>query len=96
MSLSIISTEKRAIEEGIQKTIFASIDESKNIIFSAGAGAGKTYALIKSLKYIIKEYGSKLKQHNQKVICITYTYDGNAHFHCVNNGISVRTGIYYQ
>lgn len=73
MSLSIISTEKKTIEQNIQKEIFASIDQNENIIFSAGAGAGKTYALIESLKYIIKKYEQRLKSHNQKIICITYT-----------------------
>lgn len=43
------------------------------IVFNAGAGAGKTYALIESLKYIIKQYGTKLIATNQKIICITYT-----------------------
>lgn len=73
MSLSKISKKKRTAEQKIQKNIFDCIDRNENIIFSAGAGAGKTYALIESLKYIVKEYGQKLKEHNQKIICITYT-----------------------
>lgn len=67
MSTSLIEEQK------IQENIFNSIDNGENIIFNAGAGAGKTYALIESLKYIINKYGKNLNTHNQKIMCITYT-----------------------
>lgn len=60
-------------EQKIQNKIFTSIYQNKSIIFSAGAGAGKTYALVESLKHILKYYGDTLQRHNQKIICITYT-----------------------
>lgn len=71
--LSSISDEKRIQEKRIQEDIFNSIDQNENIIFSSGAGSGKTYALIESLKYIINKHGFRLKEQNQKIICITYT-----------------------
>jgi len=73
MSLSIISEEKKQQEQEIQKQIFQAIDNYDDMIFNAGAGSGKTYALIESLKYIIEEKGERLNHHNQNVICITYT-----------------------
>jgi DNA helicase-2/ATP-dependent DNA helicase PcrA len=73
MSLSIISEAKKQQEQQIQKQIFQAIDNYDDMIFNAGAGAGKTYALIESLKYIIEEKGARLNRHNQNVICITYT-----------------------
>ncbi|WP_022941216.1 UvrD-helicase domain-containing protein [Psychromonas hadalis] len=73
MSLTVIAEDFINEENSIQKEIYDSIDKNENIIFNAGAGAGKTYALIESLKYIINNYGSKLQKHNQKVVCITYT-----------------------
>lgn len=73
MSLSIISSEKKQQEIDIQQEIFNSIDKNENIIFSSGAGSGKTYSLVESLKHIINQHGSRLKVHNQKIICITYT-----------------------
>lgn len=73
MSLSIISSEKKEQEIDIQQEIFNSIDQNENIIFSSGAGSGKTYSLVESLKHIINKHGSRLKVHNQKIICITYT-----------------------
>lgn len=71
--LSIISERNKNIENNINKKIFACIDDEKSFIFNAGAGSGKTYSLIKSLKYLISTKGESLKYHNNNVICITYT-----------------------
>ena len=73
MSLTQVSEDAITQEQQIQKDIFDKIDEYQNIIFNAGAGAGKTYALIESLKYIIQTKGKQLNSHNQNIICITYT-----------------------
>jgi len=73
MSLTQVSAHAIAQEQQIQKDIFDKIDEYQNIIFNAGAGAGKTYALIESLKYIIQTKAKQLNSHNQNIICITYT-----------------------
>lgn len=71
--LSIISERNKTIENNINKKIFSCIDDEKSFIFNAGAGAGKTYSLIKSIKYLISTKGEFLKYHNNNVICITYT-----------------------
>ncbi|WP_280770061.1 UvrD-helicase domain-containing protein [Salipaludibacillus daqingensis] len=73
MNLLKISTLNKQKEQKSLKAIFNSIDKSESFIFNAGAGSGKTYALIESLKYVIRNYERILKKHNQKVICITYT-----------------------
>jgi len=73
MCLSIISTSNIEKEKEILANINKSIDNNESIIFSSGAGSGKTFALIESLKYIQNKYGNKLKSHNQKIMCITYT-----------------------
>ncbi|WP_077369223.1 UvrD-helicase domain-containing protein [Anaerosalibacter sp. Marseille-P3206] len=73
MSLTIISQSNKEKEEKILKTIYDCIDKKESIIFNSGAGSGKTYSLIESLRHVIKKYGNNLKRHNQKVICITYT-----------------------
>lgn len=62
----------RASEEALSK-IKNCIDENICFRLEAGAGAGKTYSLIESLKYIIKSRGKELLKSNQKVACITYT-----------------------
>ena len=73
MALSRVLDDVIVQEQQIQEQIFRCIDEYKDIIFNAGAGAGKTYALIESLKYIINTKGDRLNYHNQYIICITYT-----------------------
>lgn len=73
MSLSIIEESASLEENDIQESIYNSIDKFQDIIFNAGAGAGKTFALIESLKHIIATHGNRLISHNQKIMCITYT-----------------------
>lgn len=73
MSLSNISQFNIEKEKQTLVEIYNSIDKNDSIIFNSGAGAGKTYALIESLRYVASKYGKKLKNHNQKIICITYT-----------------------
>lgn len=71
--LSIISERNKNIENNINKKIFACINDETSFIFNAGAGSGKTYSLVESLKYLISKKGETLKYHNHNVICITYT-----------------------
>lgn len=73
MSLAQELPEAIEEEKQIQQDIFDAIDNCQNIIFNAGAGAGKTYSLIESLRYIINNKAKKLAHHNQNIICITYT-----------------------
>ena len=68
-----ISPENRQIELDIQKDINECLDNFESFCFDAGAGAGKTYALQKSIEHILKTEGENLKLRNQKILCITYT-----------------------
>ncbi|MET3375456.1 DNA helicase-2/ATP-dependent DNA helicase PcrA [Variovorax boronicumulans] len=49
------------------------IDAGQNFRLEAGAGAGKTYSLVTSLKRLISERGTAYIQKGKKVACITYT-----------------------
>lgn len=49
------------------------ISEKKSFVLEAGAGAGKTYALIQTINYLIETKRSDLILNNQEVVCITYT-----------------------
>jgi len=73
MSLSKISPTSEKEELAVQDLVNSYIDRNESLVFSAGAGAGKTYALTESLKHIVKVHGDRLVRHNQKIICITYT-----------------------
>lgn len=57
----------------VKEQILDAINEFNSFRFNAGAGAGKTYALIESIKYIISQKQLELRKNNQKIICITYT-----------------------
>ncbi|MFT6559611.1 UvrD-helicase domain-containing protein [Sneathiella sp.] len=39
----------------------------------AGAGSGKTTSLVLALDFVRGQFGSKLRQQGQRVVCITYT-----------------------
>ena len=59
---------QRALDE-----VFRCIRARISFRLEAGAGAGKTYSLVKALQLIIEEDGAQLVRHHQKVACITYT-----------------------
>lgn len=49
------------------------IESGKSFILEAGAGSGKTWTLIESLKQILEMRGTELERRNQQIACITYT-----------------------
>lgn len=71
--LSIVDPKRQEEENSIIEELLFCIDGKQSLIFNAGAGAGKTYALIECLKHVCREKEKELKYHNQKAICITYT-----------------------
>ena len=73
MGLQELDQKKREQEWKITQKLFKYIDERKSLVFDAGAGSGKTYALVESIQYVIQQYGEQLEHHNQKIMCITYT-----------------------
>ena len=68
-----ISSENIQVELNIQKMINDCLNNFESFCFDAGAGAGKTYAVQKSIEHILRTEGENLKQNNQKILCITYT-----------------------
>lgn len=68
-----ISSKNKQLELVVQENINECLDKFESFCFDAGAGAGKTYALQKSIENILKTEGENLKQNNQKILCITYT-----------------------
>ncbi|NUQ82286.1 MAG: ATP-dependent helicase [Bacteroidetes bacterium] len=59
---------QRALDE-----VFRCIREKKSFRLEAGAGAGKTYSLVRALNLLIEENGSQFVRQNKRVACITYT-----------------------
>lgn len=68
-----ISQENKELENESIVDILECIQKEDSWVFDAGAGAGKTYALIQSIRMIIAEKGKHLDLHHQKIMCITYT-----------------------
>lgn len=67
-----MSPAEEASQISLEK-LYSVLDENKCFRFEAGAGAGKTYSLIKALKYLVKKKGLDLAKNNQRIACITYT-----------------------
>lgn len=66
------SPAEHAAEE-TRRRVFECIDKGESFLLEAGAGAGKTYSLIETLRYLVEERGSGLLRRRQRVACITYT-----------------------
>lgn len=60
-------------EKELQQHIFSIIDMHKSFVFKAGAGVGKTYALIESIKYILNKYYRRFVNTGEKIRVITFT-----------------------
>ena len=73
MGLSQINDIDLMNEKKSLNKLFECSDSFTSVVFNSGAGSGKTYALIQCLKYIIGIHHDDLKNHNQKIGCITYT-----------------------
>lgn len=85
MSEKSISKENLRIEQKLQDDLNSCFDQYTSFVFNAGAGSGKTYALVQCLEHLIKSKSNDLKMHNQKIICITYT-------NVATNNINERIG----
>ena len=53
--------------------VFASLEHGESFVLEAGAGAGKTYSLVKALLFLIKRDQIKFQKRHQKIACITFT-----------------------
>ena len=72
------------------RRLYEAIDNKKCFRFEAGAGAGKTFSLIKGLKYQIEKESAILSKNNQQIACITYTNVGVAE---INNRIDNNKNV---
>ncbi|MCD4713203.1 MAG: UvrD-helicase domain-containing protein [Clostridiales bacterium] len=70
--MSISNPAEIASKETLTK-MFEAIEANQCFRLEAGAGAGKTYSLIKALNYLIKKKGNAYLRNCQQIVCITYT-----------------------
>lgn len=67
------SKEKRYLVNIEQQNILEAALGFNNFIVNAGAGAGKTFSMVKLINDITKRMGEYLFFNNKKILCITYT-----------------------
>ena len=53
--------------------IISHLEKHENVCFVSGAGSGKTYALVETIRYLLVTKHEALQRNNQKIVCITYT-----------------------
>lgn len=70
--MTILNQVEKASQDTLNE-IFKCIDSQQHFLLEAGAGAGKTYSLIKTLNYLIDKNGNLYQERTQKIACITYT-----------------------
>ena len=63
---------ERTSEEALA-AVYACIERQETFLVEAGAGAGKTYTLVKALQNLIDRYKYILPKRHQKIACITFT-----------------------
>lgn len=59
---------QRALNE-----VYSCLDKGQSFRLEAGAGAGKTYSLVKALRYLIDRHHRTMPRRSQKIACITFT-----------------------
>ena len=63
-------------EEASQRAlaeVYGCLERKESFLVEAGAGAGKTYTLVKALHFLVDRYQHNLPQRHQKIACITFT-----------------------
>ena len=73
MSEAVAMNPAEAAAQNAIDEMYQCILERQSFRLEAGAGAGKTYSLVKALHRIIDEEGPQFIRRRQKVACITYT-----------------------
>lgn len=62
------TASQKALDE-----VYACLDEGRSFRLEAGAGAGKTYSLVKALRHLIERHQVTMPRRSQRIACITYT-----------------------
>ncbi|MFZ6758150.1 UvrD-helicase domain-containing protein [Undibacterium sp. Ji50W] len=66
------SPAELASEQAIA-AVYDCLTSGKSFLLEAGAGAGKTYSLVKALRFLCSRDEFKLPRNHQRIACITFT-----------------------
>ena len=53
--------------------VYACLKAGESFRLEAGAGAGKTYSLVKALQFLIERHQKTMPMRGQQIACITFT-----------------------
>ena len=67
-----LNPAEKASERALAE-VYGCLDRRESFLVEAGAGAGKTYTLVKALHFLIDHYQHILPKRHQKIACITFT-----------------------
>ncbi len=62
------AASKKALAE-----VYACLGAGQSFRLEAGAGAGKTYSLVKALRFLVEKHSVSMSRKSQQIACITYT-----------------------
>ncbi|WP_312809058.1 UvrD-helicase domain-containing protein [Agrobacterium cavarae] len=62
------SASRKALE-----AVYACLEAGESFRLEAGAGAGKTYSLVKALRFLIERHHKTMPRRSQQIACITFT-----------------------
>lgn len=71
--MSEIHSPAEAASQRALESMYAFLSEGRSFRLEAGAGAGKTYSLIKALRFLIERNKDLFEKHSQQIACITFT-----------------------
>lgn len=69
---STLNPAETASQEALRQ-VYASMDAGDSFRLEAGAGAGKTYSLVKALQHLIAREKFRMPRRHQQIACITFT-----------------------
>lgn len=69
---NIVNDAKAASDKTLEE-VFTALEKRANFKLEAGAGAGKTYSLVETLRHILANKSNYLPRRDQRVACLTYT-----------------------
>ncbi|CAI1529540.1 DNA-dependent helicase II [Serratia quinivorans] len=68
-----INSPAEAASQRALESMYACLSEGQSFRLEAGAGAGKTYSLIKALRFLIERNKESFEKRSQQIACITFT-----------------------
>lgn len=69
----VADTPAEAASRAALQAMYSCLDAKQSFRLEAGAGAGKTYSLVRALRFLIERNQRLLPRRQQRIACITFT-----------------------